>query len=55
MDDWTRWWDETGRSEVADLLLRDWNVLGVEIFEEEAKGEYSYEAEQLAASAVASS
>ena len=48
MDGWRRWWEDTGRSEVADLLLRDWDVLGVEVFEEEAKGEYSDEVEQLA-------
>jgi hypothetical protein len=47
MDGWTRWWDETGRHEVADLLLCEWDVLGVEIFEEQAQGESSYEAEQI--------
>jgi hypothetical protein len=47
MDSWANWWDKTGRDEAADRLLRDWDILGVEIFEEQAKGEYSYEAEQL--------
>jgi hypothetical protein len=47
MDDWMKWWDEKGRHELADLLLREWDVLGVEVFEEQAEGEYGYEAEQL--------
>lgn len=47
MDDWTKWWLENGRDELADLLLQEWDILGVEVFEDEAKGEYSYEAEQI--------
>jgi hypothetical protein len=38
MDDWTKWWLDTGRDELADLLLQEWDILGVEAFEDEAKG-----------------
>jgi hypothetical protein len=44
---WSEWWDATGRDELADLLLREWDVIGVTPFEDEARGEYNPEALSL--------
>jgi hypothetical protein len=45
MDSWAEWWDAVGRRQLADLLLREWDVLGAQVFEDAAEGEYTYEAE----------
>lgn len=44
---WSEWWDATGRDELAGLLLREWDVIGVTPFETEARGEYTPEAMNL--------